>query len=159
MERGEGRPGREYCIMAVLYSCCTLPQETALSKYAKKILLASKPAPVLESLYKGRGQWQLGSLTHAINAEANGYNPLPDFPLKAPDPSVRDVEDETWGRPRSGSTKKKNEKGFYSDTESEGESSSGSDFYSSLSGSDDSGSEDSEEDSSGEFHLSVEGAA
>lgn len=32
-----------------------LPAEgTALSKYAKKILLASKPAPVLESAYKGK---------------------------------------------------------------------------------------------------------
>ncbi len=28
-------------------------QGTALSKYAKKILLATKPAPVLESAYKG----------------------------------------------------------------------------------------------------------
>ena len=28
-------------------------EETALSKYAKKILLAPKPAPVLESAFKG----------------------------------------------------------------------------------------------------------
>ena len=34
-----------------------LPNEgTALSKYAKKILLAAKPAPVLESAYKGEGE-------------------------------------------------------------------------------------------------------
>lgn len=61
---------------------------------------------------------------------------------------MRDVEDETWGRPRSGSTKK-SEKGFYEESESDSDSSSGSDFYTSLSGSDDSGSEDSESDSSG----------
>lgn len=121
--------------------------ETALSKYAKKILLASKPAPVLESLYKGRGQWQLGSLTHAINAEAAGYIPLSDFPQTAPDPSVRDVEDNAWGFTPN-SKKKKKEKGFYDDDKSSSEgSSSGSDFYSSISGSDESGSEDSESDS------------
>lgn len=34
-----------------------VPSEaTALSKYAKKILLAAKPAPVLESAYKGEGR-------------------------------------------------------------------------------------------------------
>lgn len=101
-------------------------------------------------MYKGRGQWQLGSLTHAINSEATGYLPLPEFPREAPDPSVRDVEEDVWGRPSSGKDKKK-EKGFYDDEESdESESSSGSDFYSSISGSDDSGSEGSESDTEGE---------
>lgn len=42
--------------------------------------------------YSGRTQWQLGSLSHAINAEASGYNPLPEFPEEAPDPSARNVE-------------------------------------------------------------------
>ena len=122
-----------------------------MSKYAKKILLATKPAPVLESLYKGRGQWQLGSLTHAINSEAVGYIPLPEFPRTAPDPSVRDVEDTSWGKPSPAGSKKK-DKGFYDDSEDEEGSSSesGSDFYSSISGSDESGSEDSESDSEGE---------
>ena len=82
--------------------------------------------------YPGRSVWQVGSLSHAINAEATGYLPLPDFPEEAPDPSVRDVEDNSafWSRrPGSGSSKK---------AEEEGE---GSDFYSSISGSEDSGSE------------------
>jgi len=117
-------------------------QESALSKYAKKILLAPKPAPVLESMYKDRSQWQLGSLTHAINAEASGYVPLPDFPREAPDKTVRDVED-AWGKTGSGALsrkkKKKSEGDFYS---SEDDSSDGSDFYSSISGSDESGSEE-----------------
>ena len=39
-----------------------------------------------------RSCWQLGSLSHFINAEASGYIPLPDYPTEAPDPSVRDVE-------------------------------------------------------------------
>ena len=121
-------------------------QESALSKYAKKILLAPKPAPVLESMYKDRSQWQLGSLTHAINAEAAGYVPLPDFPKEAPDRSVRDVEDAAWGGGSSsfGRKKKKSEGGFYGSDE---DSSDGSDFYSSISGSDESRTEDSESDS------------
>ena len=72
--------------------------------------MASKPAPVLESHFKGnphtplytvgftvlccvaRSCWQLGSLSHFINAEASGYIPLPGHPAEPPDPSVRDVE-------------------------------------------------------------------
>ena len=79
----------------------------------------------------GRSVWQVGSLSHAINAEATGYLPLPDFPEEAPDPSVRDVEDSNafWGRrPGSGTSSKKMEE-------------EGSDFYSSISGSEESGSE------------------
>ena len=79
----------------------------------------------------GRSVWQVGSLSHAINAEAIGYLPLPEFPEEAPDPSVRDVEDSNafWGRrPASGTSSKKTEE-------------EGSDFYSSISGSEESGSE------------------
>ena len=39
-----------------------------------------------------RAQWQLGSLSHLINAQATGYIPLSDFPTEAPDPSVRVIE-------------------------------------------------------------------
>jgi AP-3 complex subunit beta len=67
-------------------------EETALSKYAKKILMASKPAPLLESNFKSRARWQLGSLSHYVNAEVSSYNSLPDFPDVPPDPSVRNVE-------------------------------------------------------------------
>lgn len=79
--------------------------------------------------------WQVGSLSHAINAEATGYLPLPDFPDEAPDPSVRDVEDNNafWShRPGSGSSSKKTQE-------------EGSDFYSSISGSEESGSESGSE--------------
>lgn len=117
-------------------------KETALSRYAKKILLAPKPAPVLESSFKDRIHWQLGSLSHAINSEVVGYTPLSDFPSEAPDPSVRDVEDDSWW----GRSKEKKKDNFY---ESESEESN---FYSSISGSDVSGSntEDSEEESGSE---------
>lgn len=120
-----------------------LPDEaTALSKYAKKILLASKPAPVLESPYKGRSQWQLGSLSHMVNAKTSSYLDLPDFPEEAPDPAVREVEGDPWWGKQTQTVKKKN---FYEDTESES-----SDFYSSISGSEESGSESGSEDSSEE---------
>ncbi|KAJ3595874.1 hypothetical protein NHX12_002286 [Muraenolepis orangiensis] len=64
----------------------------ALSKYAKKLFLALKPAPVLESPFKDRDHFQLGSLSHLLNTKAGGYQELPDWPGDAPDPSVRNVE-------------------------------------------------------------------
>ncbi|CAF1438057.1 unnamed protein product, partial [Didymodactylos carnosus] len=63
-----------------------------LSKYAKKILLASKPAPTLESSMRDNEQYTLGTLSHIIGQKANGYKDLPDFPLELPDPTVRNVE-------------------------------------------------------------------
>ncbi len=67
-------------------------QSTILSRNAKKIFLATKPAPLLESKYQGREQYQLGSLSHYLNMKANGYNDIPPFPEVAPDSSVRNVE-------------------------------------------------------------------
>ncbi len=81
-----------------------------LNKYAKKILLAPKPAPILESIIRGRffdckssilffffclldhEQYTLGTLSYAIGQKAVGYTDLPDFPLEPPDSSVRNVE-------------------------------------------------------------------
>lgn len=68
-------------------------QPTILSRNAKKIFLATKPAPLLESKYHGREQYQLGSLSHYLNMKANGYNDIPPFPEVAPDSSVRHVEE------------------------------------------------------------------
>lgn len=98
--------------------------------------------------FLGRSHWQLGSLSHTINADATGYIPLPSFPTEVPDPTVRDVEEDSfWAkRPDSASKKKKD---FYSGSEEGSDSDeSGSDFYSSISGSELSGTEDSDEDSS-----------
>ncbi|NXU72661.1 AP3B1 protein, partial [Oreotrochilus melanogaster] len=64
----------------------------ALSKYAKKIFLAQKPAPLLESPFKDRDHFQLGTLTHTLNSRATGYLELSDWPEVAPDPSVRNVD-------------------------------------------------------------------
>lgn len=67
-------------------------QPTVLSKNARKIFLAAKPAPLLESKYHGREQFQLGSLSHYLNIRATGYHDLPMFPEVAPDSTVRIVE-------------------------------------------------------------------
>ncbi|XP_058850918.1 AP-3 complex subunit beta-2-like isoform X6 [Acipenser ruthenus] len=95
-----------------------------LSKYAKKLFLALKPAPVFESPFKDRDHFQLGSLSHLLNAKATGYQELPAWPGMAPDPSVRNVEVKEavpeWTRCSSREKRKeKVEKPFYSDSEGE----------------------------------------
>uniref|UniRef100_A0A8C9WQ02 AP-3 complex subunit beta n=1 Tax=Scleropages formosus TaxID=113540 RepID=A0A8C9WQ02_SCLFO len=133
----------------------------ALSKYAKKLFLALKPAPVLESPFKDRDHFQLGSLSHLLNAKAGGYQELPDWPESAPDPSVRNVEVK-YPTSREKRKEKKVEKPFYSDSEGESgptespvnsspDSDTGSGSGSgSDSGSEDSGSESGSEESEGE---------
>uniref|UniRef100_A0A3Q4GYS9 Adaptor related protein complex 3 subunit beta 1 n=1 Tax=Neolamprologus brichardi TaxID=32507 RepID=A0A3Q4GYS9_NEOBR len=96
----------------------------ALSKYARRILLAPKPAPVLESAFK-RDRYQLGTLSHSLNLKATGYQELPDWPAVAPDHSVRNVEIVEPLResaPIVGKTKQpKSDDKFYSDDEDEKE--------------------------------------
>lgn len=131
-------------------------QGGALSKYARRILLAPKPAPVLESAFKDRDHYQLGSLSHSLNIKAIGYQELSDWPAVAPDQSVRNVEViepvKEWV-PLVGKVKKsKSDSKFYSDDEDdkeeEGSDSSGSeDSSSSSSSSGESGSESEEESS------------
>uniref|UniRef100_A0A8C8YIF2 AP-3 complex subunit beta n=1 Tax=Prolemur simus TaxID=1328070 RepID=A0A8C8YIF2_PROSS len=132
-------------------------QGGALSRHAKKLFLAPKPAPVLESSFKDRDHFQLGSLSHLLNAKATGYQELPDWPEEAPDPSVRNVEVPEWTKCSSREKRKEKEKPFYSDSEgesgptesadSEPESDSESDSKSSSdSGSGESSSESDNED-------------
>ncbi|XP_073333921.1 AP-3 complex subunit beta-1 isoform X2 [Pagrus major] len=127
----------------------------ALNKYARRILLAPKPAPVLESAFKDRDRFQLGTLSHSLNIKATGYQELSDWPAVAPDQSVRNVEViepvKEWA-PLVGKTKKsKSEDKFYSDDEEEkeeeGSESSGSEDSSSSSSDEESGSESEEESS------------
>uniref|UniRef100_A0A4W6DCQ3 Adaptor related protein complex 3 subunit beta 1 n=1 Tax=Lates calcarifer TaxID=8187 RepID=A0A4W6DCQ3_LATCA len=114
----------------------------ALNKYARRILLAPKPAPVLESAFKDRDRYQLGTLSHSLNIKATGYQELSDWPAVAPDQSVRNVEViepvKEWA-PLVGKAKQtKSDDKFYSDDEDEKEEE----------GSDSSGSEDSSSSSS-----------
>ncbi|NXN68965.1 AP3B2 protein, partial [Himantopus himantopus] len=143
----------------------------ALNKYAKKLFLAQKPAPILESSFKDRDHFQLGSLSHLLNAKAVGYQELPDWPDEAPDPSVRNVEVPEWTKCTSREKRKeKVEKPFYSDSDGESgptesadsepesvseESGSSSSSSSSSSGSEEEEEEEEEEEGSGE-HPSEE---
>ncbi|KAL0967896.1 hypothetical protein UPYG_G00259360 [Umbra pygmaea] len=122
----------------------------ALSKYAKKLFLALKPAPVLESPFKDRDHFQLGSLSHLLNAKAGGYQELPDWPEAAPDPSVRNVEVPEWTKcsSREKRKEKKVEKPFYSDSEGESGQTESADSASDTASASESGSA-SEESASG----------
>lgn len=109
-----------------------IPNDTGghLSKYVKKIFLASKPPPVIQSVFKDRQGFQVGSLSHMINLKATGYQELPSYPEEAPDPSVREVEVQSFWEPKKKTSKGKKST-FYSDSESgtgsQTESDSGSD--------------------------------
>lgn len=111
-------------------------KETILSRNAKKIFLATKPAPALVSKHCGREQYQLGSLSHLLNMRVNGYQDLPAYPEVAPDPTLRNVElptqeqasrrdepllmqDEKVSRGSKGGSKSKEVSNFYNDSEKE----------------------------------------
>ncbi|XP_048359371.1 AP-3 complex subunit beta-1 isoform X2 [Sphaerodactylus townsendi] len=102
----------------------------ALSKYAKKIFLAQKPAPLLESPFKDREHFQLGTLSYTLNMKANGYLELSDWPEIAPDPSVRNVEviesTKEWTSILGKAKKEKPVAKFYSESEEESDDSSSS---------------------------------
>ncbi|NXF52143.1 AP3B1 protein, partial [Oceanites oceanicus] len=95
----------------------------ALSKYAKKIFLAQKPAPLLESPFKDRDHFQLGTLSHTLNSRAIGYLELSDWPEVAPDPSVRNVDVGEAAKEQTGilgkTKKEKPTEKFYSESEEE----------------------------------------
>uniref|UniRef100_H9GIM9 AP-3 complex subunit beta n=1 Tax=Anolis carolinensis TaxID=28377 RepID=H9GIM9_ANOCA len=121
----------------------------ALSKYAKKLFLAQKPAPILESSFKEREHFQLGSLSHLLNAKAVGYQELPDWPSEAPDPSVRNVEVlvPEWTKCTSREKRKeKVEKPFYSDSEGESGATESADSGERRESGSGSGSEDEDEE-------------
>ncbi|KAL8203756.1 UNVERIFIED_CONTAM: hypothetical protein K2H54_060733 [Gekko kuhli] len=111
----------------------------ALSKYAKKIFLAQKPAPLLESPFKDREHFQLGTLSHTLNMKASGYLELSNWPDVAPDPSVRNVEviesTKEWTSILGKAKKEKPIEKFYSESEEESDDSSSSSNNESGSGS------------------------
>uniref|UniRef100_A0A672PJE8 AP-3 complex subunit beta n=1 Tax=Sinocyclocheilus grahami TaxID=75366 RepID=A0A672PJE8_SINGR len=123
----------------------------ALSRYARRILMAPKPAPVLQSAFKDRDRFQLGTLSHTLNSQSNGYLELSDWPAVAPDQSVRIVE--VAGAPLLGKSKPgKSAEKFYSDSEEEEEGSSSED--SSSSSSEESESESESEENSDDSNKS-----
>ncbi|XP_061589894.1 AP-3 complex subunit beta-1 isoform X2 [Cololabis saira] len=141
----------------------------ALSKYARRILLAPKPAPVLESAFKDRDRFQLGTLSHSLNSKATGYQELLDWPVVAPDQSVRNVEVfepvKEWVPSVGKSKKSKSDDKFYSDDEEKDEDeeevseSSGSDDKSSSSEELGSASEEESSDESEKSSSDSEGSS
>ncbi|XP_051906538.1 AP-3 complex subunit beta-1 isoform X2 [Hippocampus zosterae] len=145
----------------------------ALNKYARRILLAPKPAPMLQSAFKDRDRFQLGTLSHSLNSKATGYQELSDWPAVAPDQSVRNVEViepvKEWA-PLVGKTKSaQSDDKFYSDEDEDkkddasgssddddGSSSSGSN--SSSEASESGSSSDKEDESSDESDKSSTGS-
>ncbi|KAJ0012913.1 hypothetical protein NQD34_017247 [Periophthalmus magnuspinnatus] len=123
---------------------------SALNKYARRILLASKPAPVLESAFRDRDRFQLGTLSHSLNIKATGYQELSDWPTVAPDTSVRNVEiiePVNEFVPKAGKSKQLKSDKFYSDEEEEKEERSGSEDSSSSGSGSSSSSEESDDES------------
>jgi len=59
-------------------------ENNKMVKHAKKIFLATKPAPVTESRFKDRDVFQLGSMSHFLNTRVPGYHDLPNYPEVAP---------------------------------------------------------------------------
>ncbi|ETN85564.1 adaptin region, partial [Necator americanus] len=51
-----------------------------LSQHAEEIFMAKKPAPALQSSFKEREQFQLGTLSHVLNQRCVRYHDLPNFP-------------------------------------------------------------------------------
>lgn len=123
-----------------------------LAKHLKKILLASKPAPVLQSIYKDSDQYQLGTLSHMINMRVNGYVELPGFPSEAPDPTVRNIELPAEKKAAEKAVKSKQAKTekFYSDEEEEEKSQSTEGADPTDEEEDEEGEEDDEEEEEGD---------
>ncbi|KAF2353100.1 AP-3 complex subunit beta C-terminal domain [Trinorchestia longiramus] len=88
---------------------------STLTANARNLFMAYKPPPQHQSTFKDREQFQLGTLSHFINARASGYKDLPDFPEVAPDTTVRSVPGFSDASPKRKVEKKsKSAKKFYS---------------------------------------------
>ncbi|XP_045512570.1 AP-3 complex subunit beta-2 [Pieris brassicae] len=112
--------------------------ESLLAQYASHIFCPDKPKPSIQSNFKDRDQYTLGSLSQYIGSAAGGYTSLPSAPAQAfaaelrepPPPEVQPT------------TVKKNNKTFYSEPEGESASGSSSSASDSSSGSEESSDED-----------------
>ncbi|VVC45047.1 Beta-adaptin appendage, C-terminal subdomain,Clathrin/coatomer adaptor, adaptin-like, N- [Cinara cedri] len=103
-------------------------KDSILSKHAKNIFLAEKPAPLLQSNFVDREEYQMGTLSHYINCRAIGYQDLPQFPDSPTDSSVRCVaipeELENPTRQKAERVTANKKKTFYSDSENNSDESS-----------------------------------
>ncbi|KAF8561741.1 hypothetical protein P879_08452 [Paragonimus westermani] len=69
---------------------CNSPSAVGyLARHARKICLAAKPAPTLQSDSKERSTFKLGTLSHLLNKRLVGYQDLPEWPAFPPNPWSR----------------------------------------------------------------------
>ncbi|XP_065225046.1 AP-3 complex subunit beta-1 [Planococcus citri] len=92
-------------------------EDNKITAKAKDIFLANKPAPLLVSKFIDREEFQMGSLSHYINARANGYHDLPSFPEVQPDTSARNVPTENTPKVAKKQISINKKKSFYSDSD------------------------------------------
>jgi AP-3 complex subunit beta len=71
-------------------------ENNKMLKHAKKIFLATKPAPVTESRFKDRDVFQLGSMSHFLNTRVPGYHDLPSYPEVAPGNQIEHFPMNFW---------------------------------------------------------------
>ncbi|PIO66490.1 adaptin region [Teladorsagia circumcincta] len=67
---------------------------TVLAAHAEQIFMSKKPAPALQSSFKEREQFQLGTLSHALNQRCARYQDLPNFPQDESEESEEESEHE-----------------------------------------------------------------
>jgi len=84
----------------------------------ESVFLADKPIPLVKSPSDERSRFTIGTLSHLVGHQANGYEPLPDHPSMPSDRKLRDPPvDATW-REEKKPAKPTKAKSFYSDSES-----------------------------------------
>ncbi|VDO04267.1 unnamed protein product [Rodentolepis nana] len=67
------------------------PDAIFLAKNVKKILLATKPAPVLRSTFADRPPFRVGTMSQLLGREITNYVELSEWPELPPDPTSRQV--------------------------------------------------------------------
>ncbi|XP_060804461.1 AP-3 complex subunit beta-2 [Amyelois transitella] len=95
-----------------------------LPSKASEIFRPDKPKPTIESSFKDRQQFTLGSLSAYMGVSAAGYRPLPAAPERTQGAALRDAGDQNVQKEVASPPVQK-DKTFYSEPESSSGSSSG----------------------------------
>ncbi|XP_023942899.2 AP-3 complex subunit beta-2 [Bicyclus anynana] len=117
------------------------PQQSGLlSQYAAQIFCPDKPKPTIQSNFKDRDQFTVGSLSQYIGSAAVGFRPLPQAPRAPVGASQREAVSATLVTQVTDDTQKN--KTFYSEPDSDGSASSSSGSSSASSSEEDSSDEE-----------------
>lgn len=113
-----------------------------LNNYVAEIFLPEKPKPDIQSSFKDRGGFTVGSLSQYIGSAAAGYRPLPPAPRETVAGHLRELGTGKVDTPVDNHDDTQKNKSFYSEPESSG-SGSGSSSSSSSSSEESSDEEES----------------